>query len=231
MLSAPAAMRAIRDESFRPALAPLSVGTLIRSSASFRSPALPARAISGTRPAAATRLGSSNVADTTGRVWESCIYKMPFLNWRYGPSASPSSQLRGASWRSATLSSSVDRGLVPEGPGDQRWQQRTSVRNAISVVREFSVVVTAGGVRDRRQQQRQGAAIEACGQVAEIDRMALGDARGRPQHLHLAAASEDETGRKGPFDIRPGDLGPEAVAVDVLGERDQVGGLQLRQPV
>src|SRR3954454_8267874 len=22
-------------------------------------------------------------------MWESCIYKMPFLTWRYGPSASP----------------------------------------------------------------------------------------------------------------------------------------------
>src|SRR4051794_27973204 len=89
MLSAPAAMPATREDSFRPALAPLSVGTLIRSSASSRRPALRATAISGIRPAADTRLGSSNVADTTGRVWESCIYKMPFLHWRYGPSASP----------------------------------------------------------------------------------------------------------------------------------------------
>ena len=68
MLSAPAAMPATSEESFRPALAPLSVGTLNRSSASSPSPALPASAINGTRPAADTRLGSSNVADTTGRM-------------------------------------------------------------------------------------------------------------------------------------------------------------------
>src|SRR3954453_19916133 len=89
MLSAPAAMPATSEDTFNPALAPLSVGTVIRSSASSRRPALRATAISGPRPAADTRLGSSNVADTTGRVWESCIYKMPFLHWRYGPSASP----------------------------------------------------------------------------------------------------------------------------------------------
>src|SRR3954452_3185130 len=52
---------------FPAALTPLSVGTLIRWSTSSRSPALPASAISGTRPPADTRLGSSNVADTTGR--------------------------------------------------------------------------------------------------------------------------------------------------------------------
>ena len=68
MLSAPAAMPATSEVTFRPALAPLSVGTLNRSSASARSPALPDSAITGTRPAADTRLGSSNVADTTGRV-------------------------------------------------------------------------------------------------------------------------------------------------------------------
>ena len=68
MLSAPATMPATSEDSFNPGLAPLSVGTLNRSSASSRRPALPASAISGTRPAADTRLGSSNVADTTGRV-------------------------------------------------------------------------------------------------------------------------------------------------------------------
>jgi hypothetical protein len=68
MLSAPAAMPATSEDTFSPALAPLSVGTVIRSSASSRRPALRASAISGTRPAADTRLGSSNVADTTGRI-------------------------------------------------------------------------------------------------------------------------------------------------------------------
>src|SRR3954465_7047613 len=52
MLSAPAAMPATSEDTFNPASAPLSVGTLIRSSASSRSPALRASAISGTKPAA-----------------------------------------------------------------------------------------------------------------------------------------------------------------------------------
>ena len=68
MLSAPATMPATREESFNPGLAPLSVGTLNRSSASSRNPAVRARAITGTRPADDTRLGSSNTAETTGRV-------------------------------------------------------------------------------------------------------------------------------------------------------------------
>src|SRR3954453_14432393 len=89
MLSAPAAIPATSEHTFNPVWAPLSVGTLNRSLARSRSLARPASAISGTRPAADTRLGSSNDADTTGRMWESCIYKMPFLAWRYGPSASP----------------------------------------------------------------------------------------------------------------------------------------------
>src|SRR5450830_121996 len=68
MLSAPAAIPATSEESFNPAWAPLSVGTWTCSSASSRRPACSARAISGTRPATDTRLGSSNVAETTGRV-------------------------------------------------------------------------------------------------------------------------------------------------------------------
>jgi hypothetical protein len=68
MLSAPAAMPATSEDTFSPAWAPLSVGTLNRSSASSRSPASRASAISGTRPAADTRFGSSNDADTTGRM-------------------------------------------------------------------------------------------------------------------------------------------------------------------
>src|SRR4051794_3188624 len=128
MLSAPAAMPATSEQSFRPGWAPLSVGTLIRWSASSRSPALPASAISGIRPAADTRLGSSNVADTTGRVWESCIYEMPFLNWRYGPSASRIFPVQRGILAfprlSATLSPSVDRGLaaLAEGVEEDRLQ-------------------------------------------------------------------------------------------------------------
>jgi len=61
-----------------PAFAPLSVGTLRCSSTSARSPAPRASAATGTRPPAATRFGSSNTAPHTARVWESCIYEMPF---------------------------------------------------------------------------------------------------------------------------------------------------------
>ena len=80
MLSAPAAMPATSEESFRTALAPLSVGTLSRSSASSRRPALPASAISGTRPAADTRWAHRTSRTPPGRVWESCTCEMPFLN-------------------------------------------------------------------------------------------------------------------------------------------------------
>src|SRR4051794_36450363 len=88
MLSAPAAMRAIRDESFRPALAPLSVGTLIRSSASFRSPALLASPISGTRPAA-PRDWAHQTSRTPPGGCEKLHLPDALLDWRYGPSASP----------------------------------------------------------------------------------------------------------------------------------------------
>jgi hypothetical protein len=68
MLSAPAAIPATSEDSFSPAWAPLSVGTLNRSSASSRSRAFRARTITGTRPACDTRFGSSKTAETTGRV-------------------------------------------------------------------------------------------------------------------------------------------------------------------
>lgn len=68
ILSAPAAIPATSEDSFNPALAPLSVGTLTCLSPSSRNPALRAKPINGTSPAAATRLGSSNEADATGRV-------------------------------------------------------------------------------------------------------------------------------------------------------------------
>lgn len=80
MLSAPAAMPATSEEIFNPAWAPLSVGTRTCSSANSRRPACSAKAISGTRHATDTRFGSSNVAETTGRVCESFSYEMPFLN-------------------------------------------------------------------------------------------------------------------------------------------------------
>ena len=89
MLSAPATIPATSELTFNPAFAPLSVGTLNHVSASWRRPALRARAITGTRPAADTRLGSSKTSDATSGVWESCIYEMPFLSWWMEPLASP----------------------------------------------------------------------------------------------------------------------------------------------
>ena len=67
-------------ESFNPGWAPLSVGTVNRASASSRNRAFRARAITGTRPADDTRLGSSKTAEATGRVCDSCIYGMPLLS-------------------------------------------------------------------------------------------------------------------------------------------------------
>jgi len=62
MLSAPAAIPATSEQILNPGLAPLSVGTLIHWSASRRRPARRASAITGTRPAADTRFGSSKAA-------------------------------------------------------------------------------------------------------------------------------------------------------------------------
>ena len=68
MLSAPATIPPTRDPILRPALAPLSVGTLRCSSARVSRPLACANAITGTRPAVDTRFGSSNLAAATGRV-------------------------------------------------------------------------------------------------------------------------------------------------------------------
>ena len=85
MLSAPAIIPATVDPIFRPALAPLSVGTLRCSSASSSSPDCSAKAMIGTSPAYDTRLGSSNRAAATGRVWDSCICEMPFVVAEFDP--------------------------------------------------------------------------------------------------------------------------------------------------
>lgn len=49
--------------------------------------------------------------------------------------------------------------------------------------------MTAGGVGDRGQQQRHGAAVQACGELAVVDRVALGDARGSAQHPRFRPAA------------------------------------------
>ena len=75
--SAPASMPATSAITFAPALAPLSAGTLNRSRASSSSPAERARRSIGTSPAADTRFGSSNTADTPAGACLNCIYEMP----------------------------------------------------------------------------------------------------------------------------------------------------------
>lgn len=87
--SAPASIPPTSEATFNPALAPLSPGTLRCSSASRRSPADSARARRGTSPPDTTRFGSSNATDVRDRVWESCIYEMPFVAVDLGPSTSP----------------------------------------------------------------------------------------------------------------------------------------------
>jgi len=54
-------------------------------SAKFRKPAATARAATGTNPAADTRFGSSNPAETAWGLWESCIYEMPSVWWKTEP--------------------------------------------------------------------------------------------------------------------------------------------------
>jgi len=68
MLSAPATIPAINEETFNPALAPLSPGTLKCSPANVDKPAAEANASTGTSPAADTRFGSSNTADVAARL-------------------------------------------------------------------------------------------------------------------------------------------------------------------
>jgi hypothetical protein len=66
--SAPATIPATSALTFPLALTPLSVGTLSSSPADASNAAIWASRITGTNPAADTRVGSSNLAATTGRV-------------------------------------------------------------------------------------------------------------------------------------------------------------------
>jgi hypothetical protein len=68
MLSAPATIPATSEETFNPALAPLSVGTVRCSSTRSRSPTDSASAITGTSPAEDTRFGSSKTAEVAERL-------------------------------------------------------------------------------------------------------------------------------------------------------------------
>ena len=66
--SAPATIPATSDDTFNPACAPLSVGTVSCRCASCAKPAASASPSTGTNPAADTRFGSSNAADIPARV-------------------------------------------------------------------------------------------------------------------------------------------------------------------
>ncbi len=68
MLSAPATIPATSDATFKPAFAPLSLGTLKWWPANVCSPARSASFSTGTSPAADTKFGSSNTADPARRV-------------------------------------------------------------------------------------------------------------------------------------------------------------------
>jgi len=85
MLSAPATIPATSEETFKPAFAPLSLGTLRCWSARSCRPAERASATTGTSPADDTRFGSSNTADVERGVWQGCIYEMPFVMAETGP--------------------------------------------------------------------------------------------------------------------------------------------------
>src|SRR5450830_1101179 len=144
MLSAPAAIPATSEESFNPAWAPLSVGTWTCSSASSRRPACSARAISGTRPATDTRLGSSNVAETTGRVLylRDALLELtrPTLDKSYPPSSeghshAPTSQpsttpIGGSRFSHACVVSSDVRfiGNVPPAEFESEYHRRVDSR-------------------------------------------------------------------------------------------------------
>jgi hypothetical protein len=66
--SAPQTIPPTSEATFKPAFAPLSVGTLRCSSARSRSPAESASASTGTRPPVDTRFGSSNAAEVARSV-------------------------------------------------------------------------------------------------------------------------------------------------------------------
>ncbi len=64
------------------------------------------------------------------------------------------------------------------GPGDQRRQPFTRVRDAGGIEGAVVVFVAAGRVRDRGEDEGEAAAVEAGGEVAEVDGVAVGDAGG-----------------------------------------------------
>ena len=76
--SAPATMPATSEATFAPA-EPAEPGTVNSAPAVSTKPARCANAITGTRPADATRHESSKRANRTGAPWDSCTRQMPFV--------------------------------------------------------------------------------------------------------------------------------------------------------
>lgn len=64
------------------------------------------------------------------------------------------------------------------GPRDQRGQPATRARGAVGPSRGVVLFVAAGGVGDGGEDEGEGVAVEAGGEVAEVDGVAVGDAGG-----------------------------------------------------
>ena len=95
MLSAPAAIPATRQPTFRCAFTPHGPPVLRCSLTRSDSPAFSARAITGTRPARDTRFGSSNDACVFGRSCNNRTCEVSSPARRRKLQQLPSSQLRG----------------------------------------------------------------------------------------------------------------------------------------
>jgi hypothetical protein len=74
--SAPATVQLTRDDTFNPALAALSVGTVIQFCARAPSSAFSASFMIGSKPAVDMKFGASNEAKTTLAAWDTQIYEV-----------------------------------------------------------------------------------------------------------------------------------------------------------
>jgi hypothetical protein len=86
-------------------------------------------------------------------------------------------------------------------------------------------------VGDRREDQRESAAIEAGGEIAQVHRVPVADAGRGGRDAECAAAAEDGPVAQRCFEVGPGDLGPWAVLVETAAietefQGDETGGLQ-----
>src|SRR4051794_11553146 len=118
--------------------------------------------------------------------------------------------------------------VVRLGPGNQRRQSVTRVRDAVGVTGGVLVFVAAGGVGGGGEDEGEGAAVKSRGEVAEVDGVTVGDAGGCAQDPPFAVAADDRADAQGSVEVWPGDVGPQSLAVDVRVDGDQAGVLQLR---